>query len=355
VAGILGALDETADRARDRAAEAESRGPISIEVLAMRALPPAATPELRPQLGEALPDQPSSSAQPDRRAQTRAAGLRRGSADTPSQGTGESSETGAIGALGDGAVTVPDPKEGAGGGGAKRSEIDLVLHPKPGVPPAHGASLGLPEISAEVGGSVEGPVLQPGGGGSYVFKDTHFKGMIGEDGTVEFEGRGRTPNVGISERGMPALSIPLDVNDAILGLAGEDPYGYEKRKFLAATGALRAEMAEAACKERLSHSLVEIKDRLDAVWRDTTLSLAERRGVIFQLWDECAEEGTPEVTRTAQQIRELILGYINRHLPPQSVFAYSGPDLEALNRQRKSSQVFAPYALAPDSGVITVK
>jgi hypothetical protein len=200
----------------------------------------------------------------------------------------------------------------------------------------------LPQSSGGDGGALA--KIQPKAGGEYHYDDTTFEAKINRDGTVEIEDKWIPyPSVGLNEEGELVLEIPLDLTDTIMRLAGEDPYGYEKRKFLAETQELRGQMAEAACQENLDASLLEIRPRLDAIWNDRALSLSAKKKKLFSAWDECAEDGAANVLKTSEMIRASILAFINDHLPPTSTLAYSRSDLAALNEKRTSKAVFDPY------------
>jgi hypothetical protein len=154
--------------------------------------------------------------------------------------------------------------------------------------------------------------------------------------------------VGINDFGQPTVEIPLDLTDTLMRIGGDDPYGYEKRKFLAATQELRGQMAEAACKENLDASLLDIKPRMSAIWENRQLSHGEKKRRLFALWDECAEEGSDDILRMSELIRASILGFIADHMPPESHLAYTQTDLANLNAKRRSRAEFLPYGRAPD-------
>lgn len=187
--------------------------------------------------------------------------------------------------------------------------------------------------------------LKPKAGGEYAYDDSTFEAKINRDGTVEIEDKlVPYPRIGVNEDGEAVLEIPLDLTDTIMRIAGEDPYGYEKRKFLAETQELRGRMAEAACQENLDDSLLEIRPRLDAIWNDPALSLPMKKKKLFAAWDECAEDGPANVLKTSEMIRASIVAFINEHLPPTSTLAFSRSELTALNEKRMSKAALDPYA-----------
>ncbi len=188
--------------------------------------------------------------------------------------------------------------------------------------------------------------------GGYNYDDTAFGAHVARDGTVTFDGRGNSevngiPRIGLApgrENESPSIAgtWAIDLNDWILSAAGDDPYSYEKRKFLEATREERLVMARAACGERLSSSLVELPQRLDKIWKSRR-SVAEKRAILFDLWDDCAEDGPKEVLRYGELARLTILDFIQKHLPEGSEEAYTELEIDRMNRRRASSRRFAPY------------
>jgi hypothetical protein len=227
------------------------------------------------------------------------------------------------------------------------SKVDLELHALPDAlpEPIARAETGRSGASGSARMSPGGGAgaLEPSGEGTYLHRDTHFHAHVDYDGTVDFEGHGRSPSIGSDDEGRGTIKIPLDVTDMILGAAGQDPYAYEKRKFMAATQGLRQAMYDRACKEQLSDAVLDMRPRLESIWKNETLSPSERRLLIFQLWDQCAEDGPPDVKRTTEQIRAIIVAFINERMPKASRYAYSDQDLEHLNRTRRSVERFMPY------------
>jgi hypothetical protein len=126
----------------------------------------------------------------------------------------------------------------------------------------------------------------------------------------EYHRRGRAPirevwhAPGSTERPDTMVYLPL-----LEGSFDETGQGSaaEKRRLLEATRDERAEMAAVARRERELVAIRELPGRLDRLWEDRRLGVAERRRLIFELLDECDE--TP-AGRTA---RATILGWIRRH------------------------------------------
>jgi hypothetical protein len=102
-------------------------------------------------------------------------------------------------------------------------------------------------------------------------------------------------------------------------------------------------MRTEARREELRQAIAELPALLDAIWRDSGRTAAERRELMFRLWDECTETGSEELVSASQTARATILGFIRRTLPEGSADAYTAAELESLNATRKSTQRFAPY------------
>jgi len=145
----------------------------------------------------------------------------------------------------------------------------------------------------------------------------------------------------------PLLRVHFDINDWAERMAGNDPYLYEKKKYLDATREERMKMARAALRERLRDAVRAAPALLRELWRDGTVSAAERRRMIFQLWDECAEEGDPDILVASRAFRGTVLAFVRRQLRADGPDAYPAAELEALNKERLSRQRFDPYSPEP--------
>jgi hypothetical protein len=94
----------------------------------------------------------------------------------------------------------------------------------------------------------------------------------------------------------------------------------------------------------LTASLAELPLRLAKIW-ESERPPEQKREVLFDLWDDCAEDGAPEVMRYGELARLTILEFIQRHLPRGSRDAYTEVEVDQLNARRVSSRPFAPYRL----------
>src|SRR5688572_4441950 len=172
---------------------------------------------------------------------------------------------------GGGVVEGTGPVVGPGGGktkdGRDLSSLDL------------GAKISVPRFEEQGNDGTtivleepRDPKRRPTKDGGWRYDDSAFGAHVRADGTVTFDGRGNSAvdllpdGAGQGPDGEATASWTIDVNDWILSAAGDDPYSYEKRRFLEATREERLAMARAACGERLSASLVDLPKRLSAIW-----------------------------------------------------------------------------------------
>lgn len=227
---------------------------------------------------------------------------------------------------GEGPAVAPGDR----GGGVLRTEpLDLDVRPRG--PP--GPQLVLPKAPPKP----SGPKLRPQPDGGYVVKDSQFTARIAPDGTITFEDK-------TALQRWHGTSYEIDVTDMVMRSIGDDPYGHAKRRVLEQTQGLRAKMAERACKDRLRESVVEMKGRLDRIWTDPGRTKAERRRLLFALWDDCVEDGDAERVKTGAMIRETIYAFIQTNLPRGSADAFTPDELAVLNRRRLSTARFSPYS-----------
>lgn len=162
-----------------------------------------------------------------------------------------------------------------------------------------------------------------------------WSARIKRNGTVKLEDN---PLFALSPTG-----FTTDLTDVVMRLRGDSLYDAQKRKFLNETREMREEMAREAKHENLAQALVEIRDRLNAVWNDTELSLIEKKKRLFEIWDECAEDDSEEVRNTTMMIRVSISTFINNKLAQNSEGAYSNEELLELNNNSSSKARFLPY------------
>ena len=241
------------------------------------------------------------------------------------------------------------------------------------ISPAHAARL----IAPEPGPPASSPLVLPGappaapdvrdawtptGGGTYGLDNLAFTTHIARDGQVTMEDRPsfqltpRMPRVVTTDdsdvvdnapsasTAMLAMDVAtFDVTDWLMRRAGMDPYSSRKARFLDQTRDARAVMRAQARSEDLRNAVAALPGLLDQVWRDPERTVAERRALLFRIWDECADTGDDELVNAGRMARVTVLAFIRRRLPADSAGAFTAAELESLNAARKSTQPFAPY------------
>ena len=117
-------------------------------------------------------------------------------------------------------------------------------------------------------------------GDGYHYDGPSFSAKIAMDGRVTFDEH--------SIRDFKGLSGGFDLTDIAMRNHHQDPYRYEKERFMENTNKLRSELTTKARRDRLESSLAALPGHLDSVWNDPNHSAHERRGVLFAMWREAA-------------------------------------------------------------------
>lgn len=265
---------------------------------------------------------------------------------------------------------------------------------RPSVPgdlsPAHAARLVAPDPGPQPYSPLDLPgpppeqpdvrdAWKPTGGGTYAVGSPGFTARIARDGRVTIDDKPSfqiTPSLpGVESQTttdpstgqedsqvMVTMDIAVfDLTDWVMRMAGMDPYSSAKLRLLDQTRDVRAEMRARARIEDLRDAIALLPRLLEQVWHDPGLSAAERRELLFRIWDECAEIGSgrptgsaaagdgdandqlDELARAGRTARATVLGFIRRTLPPGSPDAYTEAEIDALNSRRKSAERFVPY------------
>jgi hypothetical protein len=129
----------------------------------------------------------------------------------------------------------------------------------------------------------------------------------------------------------------FDLTDEIMRAHGQDPYAYEKARFLSSTFEMRIKMAIAARKADLKASLESLPQRLEELLGDDRYTPRERRRILYELWYEA--DDTPEGVRAARLLED----FVRRRLPCGSPQGYAAEELESL-RKLHPDRRFAPLA-----------
>jgi len=114
----------------------------------------------------------------------------------------------------------------------------------------------------------------------------------------------RYPNPCFSDAPVTLLTVTgtLDITDELMRLAHEDPYRFQKARFLTATREMRIRMAGHAHAEDVARSGAELPGHLREIACDESRSVADRRSVIQALRAEL-DVATPGGRAQAERIR----------------------------------------------------
>jgi hypothetical protein len=163
----------------------------------------------------------------------------------------------------------------------------------------------------------------------WLHEDGWFLARVADDGSVTF----RDIWVKYDPR---IVAMRFDLTDMVMRWRGEDPYRYEKAKFLAATFDERMKMRAAHDAERMRGALLDLPRRLAAIWR-RPMPASERRRILFDLWDQC-DEG-----EDGASARAIIVAFVRARLPAGTSDAFSSEELATLNGARTTQARFEPY------------
>jgi len=141
---------------------------------------------------------------------------------------------------------------------------------------------------------------------------------------------------------VPVLGGGFDTTDWLMRRHGQDPYASKKLAFLDATRDERVQIGNRHRAEQLTRSTQLMRHNLDALWAATQDPGARKRA-LFELWDECAETGDPDLVAAGQAARRLVIGFLRAHLPAGSPEAFTPAELAALARSQQSKATFQPY------------
>jgi hypothetical protein len=280
--------------------------------------------------------------EPAARAVGKPSDLRRGEA------TGAQAGQGATPAPdGAAAIVVLPPPGASGSANSDRLSIFRPAHPDllgaGKAPPLEGKSRDLLASPLAKGEAAprELPRLLHGSGG--------VTARVGEDGSIHFGGPKDLviddPSFQkVGEGAGVGLMAHLDITDQIMKLAGQDPYASAKRAIADETREQRLCMATRYQGERRKHELFNLASKVRRLAARADLSAAERRALVFDIWDECTEE-TESGPDYGAMARATIVAVVRDVFPAGTDRAYQPAELLALNQRRSSRQRFSPYDL----------
>jgi hypothetical protein len=161
----------------------------------------------------------------------------------------------------------------------------------------------------------------------YVYKGPQFSAHILMDGTVSFDDK--------IVRDFKGLSGGFDVTDWIMKGKKNDPYRYEKEKFLKHTQKKRDELAKKAREADIENSLAQLPWTCDEIWRERGQPAVQRRKRLYELWRDV------EDSDAGARARDVIMAYVRKKIPATSSDAYTDEELALWNEG--TARKFEPY------------
>ncbi|MDQ3337023.1 MAG: hypothetical protein M4D80_17820 [Myxococcota bacterium] len=159
--------------------------------------------------------------------------------------------------------------------------------------------------------------LKPAGGGTYKTEKETFRAKVNADGSVKIEDK------------------PADLQDRIAKSYGIDSYAANKLRYLDRTRDQRVAIGKRYREQELKKSVIYMQQHI-ARLHAMTSDVAKRKQGLFDLWDECAETGTPEEIAGGEEARAFVMAHI------RGTVTYTPEELRKLDAQRQSKQPFAP-------------
>ena len=180
--------------------------------------------------------------------------------------------------------------------------------------------------------------LKPSGGGTYESRHETFTGHVDRDGTAHVSD---SPDFAL-EGGPNGQIAKMGIDDWFMRRHGIDPYASAKLKWLDKTRDERVAIGKEYRKEQLAHSAQFMQRNLEWLWQSTT-DAARRKRALFELWDDVAETGEPELVQGGAAARAYLIGFIRTHLPKGSPGSFTDDEIAKLNAHKQSTATFDPY------------
>ena len=143
---------------------------------------------------------------------------------------------------------------------------------------------------------------------------------------------------------IPVFRGGFNPTDWLMRRTVGDPYASKKRAYLDATRDERAQIRAHHRTEQLARTSIIMRDNLERAWASTT-DVAQRKQLLFELWDEVVEPADEEsaIAEASRAARTQVIGFIRARLPQRGAHAYTRDEIAALNARKQSIETFAPY------------
>jgi hypothetical protein len=148
------------------------------------------------------------------------------------------------------------------------------------------------------------------------------------------------------------LGLRFDITEAVLKAIGDDPYATQKARIAAATREERFCLTLKEAEGDKRNAIFRLKENLDRIAADPSLTAAGKRAAVFDLWEGCLDTSDDALANAA---RATIVAFIRRAFAAGTPTAYTPVELAMLNRRRNCTRPFDPYATRtadrrPDAG-----
>ena len=169
-------------------------------------------------------------------------------------------------------------------------------------------------------GEQEAEELKPAGGGTYQTEKETFRAKVNADGSVKITDKPEN----------------MDGQDKMMLRNGIDPYARNKMAYLDRTRDQRVAIGKEHHTEELKKSVRYMQQHISRLWA-MTKDVQKRKEGLFELWDECIEEGEGEMEDVVggASARSFVMGYIRS-------IGFTPEEVRAFNARRQSKQAFAP-------------
>ena len=144
------------------------------------------------------------------------------------------------------------------------------------------------------------------------------------------------------------LGLGFDVTEVVMRAMGDDPYAAQKARIAEATREERFCLTLKDAEGDKRNALYRLKDNLEQIVADRTLSGAERRAAVFDLWEGCLDASDD----LANAARATIAAFIRGPSPQDRERLHAGRTGHAQPPSQLQSP-FDPYATAALSAAPT--
>lgn len=170
-----------------------------------------------------------------------------------------------------------------------------------------------------------------------------FIAHVERDGRIRFSDRRSGGGLLVDPVYGPIGYASFDLTDLLMDWLGEDPYVAQKLQIMDQTRPARIRRKANHEQVLMDRALADLPVYLQAVWTYPKWTRAQRRQLLFELWDEAAEDGNELIRDGGIKARVIISHFIAMRLPTGSKHAFTDSELERMNSERSAGAEFSPY------------